>query len=191
MRTNERIVVAVLSLSAVAFGGLITREHYSDTAIIPVKGDVPTLGFGMTHRPDGTKVQPGDRTNPVESVQRSLAHIQKSENEIKQCITAPLFQAEYDILVDFSYQYGTTALCNSDMVRFINQGSYTKACHAYAQFRFMTSNQPYQGWEPYRWNSAGTPIRWRFDCSTPNNKVCRGVWLRQQDRITRCLKAQP
>jgi hypothetical protein len=34
-------------------------------------------------------------------------------------------------------------------------------------------------------------VRWRFDCSTPGNKVCRGVWTRQQARHAACMEAQP
>lgn len=169
---RARIVVAALSLSAAAFGGLVLQEHYTDEAVVPVKGDVPTLGFGMTHRPDGTPVRMGDRTNPVEAVQRSLAHIQKDEAGLKRCVTAPLHQAEYDLMVDFAYQYGVPTLCKSSIVARANAGNYGGSCEAYKLYRF-----------------AGG-----YDCSTmidgrPNRR-CWGVWTRQQERFKKCMEAQ-
>jgi lysozyme len=67
MATNPRIVVAALSLSAAAFGGLVLHESYSDKAIIPVRGDVPTIGFGTT---EGVKM--GDTITPPKAVVRAL-----------------------------------------------------------------------------------------------------------------------
>lgn len=165
---KHRIAAAALSLSAVAFGGLVVKEHYTDQAVIPVKGDVPTYGFGMTTRPDGSPVRMGDRTNPVEAVQRSLAHIQKDEAGIKRCITAPLHQAEYDLLVDFAYQYGVPTLCKSSIARHLNAGRYPQACGAYLLYRFVDD----------------------YDCSTPGNRRCWGVWLRSQQRHQKCMGAQ-
>ena len=42
----KRSHVAGLALSASALVGLIAREGYTDKAVIPVKGDRPTVGFG-------------------------------------------------------------------------------------------------------------------------------------------------
>ena len=48
--------IGAMVLSAAALVGLALHEGYSDKAIIPVKGDVPTIGFGTT---GGVKM--GDR----------------------------------------------------------------------------------------------------------------------------------
>lgn len=164
----ERRHVAALSASAVLLVSLMVSEGYTDKAIIPVKGDVPTLGFGMTLRPDGTPVQMGDKTNPVEAVQRSLAHVQKDERGLKRCVTAPLSQTEYDIMVDFSYQYGVGKLCRSTMVKMANAGDYAGSCAGYLEYKKVKG----------------------FDCSTPGNKICSGVWTRSQDRYNDCMEAQ-
>jgi len=161
----KRTHIAALTLSATALVGLAVHEGYTDEAIIPVKGDRPTVGFGSTFRADGSPVQMGDRTNPVEALQRTLAHVQKDESGVKRCVTAPLYQHEYDTMVDFAYQYGTGALCRSSIVKFANEGDYVASCNAYLAFRFVN----------------------KFDCSTPGNKVCRGVWIRQQERQKKCL----
>ncbi|MBD3814505.1 MAG: lysozyme, partial [Betaproteobacteria bacterium] len=43
-----RRTVAGLTLSAAALVGIVLHEGYTDRAVIPVKGDVPTIGFGTT-----------------------------------------------------------------------------------------------------------------------------------------------
>lgn len=187
MKPGGRIAVAFVSLSAVAFVGRMYQEGYTDTAVIPVKGDVPTVGFGMTKRPDGSPVRMGDRTTPVEALQRSLAHIQQDEERLRKCVTAAVFPGEWDVLLDHAYQYGVGATCASDVVRLTNLERYAEACDAYLQYRYITSGKPMPGWEPY---SKGGVTRWRFDCSTPGNKVCRGVWTGSQRRQKLCLEAQ-
>lgn len=164
----ERRNIAALSVSAALLVSLVVSEGYTDKAVIPVQGDVPTYGFGMTYRSDGTPVQMGDKTNPVEAIQRSLAHVQKDESGMKRCVTAPLSQVEYDLMLDFSYQYGIRRLCNSTMVKQANAGDYLGSCRGYLEYRFVKG----------------------YDCSTPGNKRCFGVWTRSQDRYNDCMEAQ-
>ena len=110
----------------------------------------------------------GDTITPQKAVARSLAHIQKDESKLKQCVTATLSQAEYDLMVDFAYQYGTVALCKSAIVKSANDGDYVKSCEGYLLYKKV----------------AG------YDCSTPNNKRCLGVWTRSQERYKTCMAAQ-
>ena len=165
----KRTHIAALSVSAALFVGLAAHEGYTDKAVIPTKDDRPTMGFGSTFKEDGTPVKMGDTTNPVQALQRTFNHIQKDEAGIKQCVTAPLFQHEYDVMVDFAYQYGTQALCKSSIVRLANAGDYAGSCNAYPRFRY----------------AAG------YDCSTlvngQPNKRCWGVWTRQLERQKKCL----
>jgi len=164
---RARIGIGALALSAVGFAGLIAHEGYTDRAIIPVQGDRPTVGFGSTFRPDGSPVRMGDTITPPQAVARSLAHIQRDETRLKQCITAPLHQAEYDLLVDHAYQYGAAATCSSSIVRLTNQGRYAEACEQYARWRFVAGR----------------------DCALPGSG-CRGVALRANERRAKCLEAQ-
>ena len=190
MKGPTRIAVAALSLSAAGFVGLVAHEGYTDRAIIPVKGDRPTVGFGSTFRDDGTPVRMGDTITPPRAVARTMAHIAKDETRLKQCVTAPVNQVEYDLLVDHAYQYGAVATCGSGVVRLTNQARYAEACEAYLAWRFMTSPVARPGWEPFRFDSSGRPIRWRFDCTTPGNRVCAGVGKRSAERAAKCMAAQ-
>ena len=164
----KRTHIAALSLSAAALVGLIAHEGYTDKAIIPVQGDRPTVGFGSTFREDGAPVEMGDTITPGKAIARTLAHVQQDERGIKSCVTAPLNQTEYDLMVDFSYQYGTQALCKSSIVRHVNAGRYRESCEAYLLYKRV----------------AG------YDCSTPGNRRCPGVWARSQERYNKCLEAQ-
>lgn len=169
---HPRVVVAALSFSALGFAGLVGEEYFTREAVIPTKNDRPTVCFGMTYRPDGSPVKLGDKCEPVEGVKRSVAHIAKDEAGLKRCVTAPLSQVEYDILVDFAYQYGVPTACSSSMVRYANAGRYVDSCNAYTLYK----------------RSGG------YDCSTlingKPNKRCWGVWERSLGRRDKCLAAQ-
>lgn len=164
---SARTAVAALALSATALVALVTHEGYTERAVVPTKGDRWTIGHGSTFRDDGTPVQMGDTITPPQALARTLAHIQKDESALRQCVTAPLHQTEYDLLIDFAYQYGAKTTCSSSMVRLANAGRYAESCGAYLRYRF----------------AAG------YDCSTPGNKRCWGVWTRQLNRYNQCMEA--
>jgi lysozyme len=119
----NRQTLAVLSLSAAAFVGIAAHEGFSPVAYIPVPGDVPTIGFGTT---GGVKM--GDRITPTEAMGRALSDIGKFEGALKQCVTVPLHQYEYDAYISLSYNIGSAAFCNSTLVKRLNAGEYGEAC---------------------------------------------------------------
>lgn len=172
-----RVAVAGLSVTAATVVGLWMEEGWTERAVIPVKGDVPTVGPGLTKREDGSPVQMGDTIKPLEGIRRSMAHIQRDETGIKQCVTAPVSQAEYNLMVNFTYQYGVRRLCGSTMVTKTNTGDYAGACEAYLGYRFINKGKPNE-----------------YDCSTmvngQRNKVCWGVWARSKERHQQCMAAQ-
>ena len=118
-----RMVLAALSLSAAGLVGLVSYEGYTDRAVIPIPGDVPTIGFGTT---DGVKL--GDRTTPPVALARALRDVQTFEGAIKRCVKVPLHQWEYDSLTQISYNIGITAFCSSTLVKKLNRGDYAGAC---------------------------------------------------------------
>ena len=186
-----RIAVAALSLSFSGFMGLAVHEHYTDTAVIPTKNDRPTVGFGSTFHEDGTPVKMGDKTTPVRALIKAQAHINKEEQKFRDSLPGvKLHQAEYDVYLDWDYQFGINAWLSSPMRRELLAGDYIGACNALLSYKYLTSSNPTKGWEPYRFDKAGSPTRWRFDCSTPGNKVCRGVWTRQVERHKKCMAVQ-
>jgi lysozyme len=119
----DRKPLAALGLSAVALVSIALHEGYSDRAIRPVPGDKPTLGFGTT---DGVKM--GDTTTPPKALARALSDIQKFEGALKDCVTVPLHQYEYDTYISFAYNVGSSAFCSSTLVKKLNSEDYDGAC---------------------------------------------------------------
>ncbi len=119
----KRASVAALVLSAAGLVSILQQESYTSTAIIPVPGDVLTIGFGTT---EGVKM--GDRITPPKAIARALTDVQKFEGALHQCVHVPLAQNEYDAYVSLSYNIGSTAFCGSTLVRKLNAGDYVGAC---------------------------------------------------------------
>lgn len=164
---SPRAGIAGLALTATALIGIALSEGYTDNAIIPTKGDVPTLGFGTTTRPDGSPVRMGDKTNPVEALQRKQRDLAKFEGAVKKCVAVPLYQHEYDAYVDFAYNVGTAGFCGSTIVKRLNGQDYDGACDAILM-----------------WKRVG-----KQDCSEPGNKVCWGLWQRRVETWKKCKGA--
>lgn len=170
MQANKnRVVVALLTLSAAGFTAWQTHEGYSTTAIIPVEGDVPTIGHGSTRWEDGRPVRMGDTITPARAV--VLAKNLNSQEEKRFAASLPgvkLQQAEYDLYLDFVGQYGSGAWVKSSMRRELLAGNYVQACRALIKYRFVNG----------------------YDCATPGNTRCAGVYTRQLKRHTQCMAAQ-
>lgn len=167
---RARVLVAALSISAAGFVGWMTNEGFSSAPIIPTKGDVPTIGHGSTRYEDGTPVR---MTDPPITRERAaiLSRNLMSEDEkrFRASISGvKLFQEEYDLYLDFVGQYGIGTWRKSSMRRELLAGNYEAACEALLMYRY----------------AAG------FDCSTPGNKRCWGVWKRQIERHDTCMAVQ-
>ncbi len=169
--SNARIAVAALSLSAAGLVAVVNHESFVGEAMIPTRGDVPTLGFGSTTHEDGSPVRLGERTTPVKALNRSLAYLQDAEAEMKQTLDGvELTQAEFDLYLDWRYQFGAQRWRESSMLRELRQGNYGGACDALLRYKFSQGR----------------------DCSQPANwgpKGCKGVWTRQQERHAKCKAA--
>ena len=150
-----------LSLSAAALVGIVLHEGYSDRAIIPVPGDVPTIGFGTT-----TGVKLGDTITPPQALARALVDVQQFEGAIKTCVTVPLTQNEYDAYVSFAYNVGSRAFCQSTLVKKLNLGDFKGACDELLRWRFFQGK----------------------DCALPENRrLCGGLVKRREAEYRQCL----
>jgi len=168
-----RKAVAGLALSAAALITLVTHESYTDKAIVPTINDRPTVGFGSTFHEDGSPVKMGDTTTPVRALIKAQAHISKDEKVFRESLPGvELHQGEYDVYLNWTYQYGTAAWLKSSMRRYLLAGEYAKACGAMLAYKY----------------SGG------YDCSTringQPNKRCWGVWTRQLERYETCMALQ-
>lgn len=169
MSARQRVAVGMLTVSLAGFGAWKASEGFTDTAVIPTKGDVPTIGHGSTRYEDGKPVKIGDTiTRPrAELLARNLM----TQDERQFAASLPgvkLHQVEFDLYMDFTGQYGIGNWRSSSMRRDLIAGEYAQACTDLLKYRY----------------AAG------FDCSTPGNKRCWGVWSRQIERNAKCKAAQ-
>lgn len=118
-----RINLAALALSAAGIISLALSESYRGEAYVPVIGDVPTLGFGTT-----SGVRPGDRTTPERALVRLLNDASRSEQAVKRCAVVPMYQQEFDVWVEFTYNIGEQAFCSSTAAKKLNALDYAGAC---------------------------------------------------------------
>jgi lysozyme len=119
----SRLPVAALALSASALVGLAVHEGYRGEAYEPVKGDVPTIGFGTT---EGVKM--GDKTSPERALVRLLNDANKFQKAVKTCAPVPMHSYEFDAYVSLTYNIGAGAFCKSTLARKLNAGDYEGAC---------------------------------------------------------------
>jgi len=125
---KQRAALASLALSAAGFVGIISHEGWSDRAVPPLAGDVPTHGFGTTTRADGSPLRLGEPITPPQAVVRALQDVQKFDAALKRCVSVPLHQHEYDAYLSLAYNIGAEKFCKSTLVRKLQAGEYSAAC---------------------------------------------------------------
>lgn len=166
---RQRVSVGLLTVSLAGFGAWKASEGFTDTAVIPTKDDVPTIGHGSTRYEDGKPVKMGDTITPARA--ELLARNLMTQDQRQFAASLPgvkLHQVEFDLYMDFTGQYGIGNWRSSSMRRNLIAGEYAQACTDLLKYRY----------------AAG------FDCSTPGNKRCWGVWSRQLERNAKCKAAQ-
>jgi GH24 family phage-related lysozyme (muramidase) len=103
---------------------------------------------------------------------KASAHISKEEASFRASLPGvKLHQAEYDLYMDWVYQFGIGNWRGSSMRDQLLRGHYSAACDGLLAY-----------------NKAGGR-----DCSLPANwgpKGCKGVWTRQLERRKKCMEAQ-
>ena len=122
-QNRNRTAVASLVLAAATLVGIAVHEGYSDTPIIPISGDVPTIGFGETK---GVKTT--DRTTPTRALVTLLGSIGQYEAAVKRCAPVPMYPYEFAAYVSLTYNIGQGAFCSSTIARKLNALDYAGAC---------------------------------------------------------------
>lgn len=170
MTEPKRMPANTMKIGAAIIAAWIAFEGFTPGPVIPTKGDVPTIGHGSTQYEDGTRVTMQDE--PISRKRAAELATNLLEQQYGKCVReslggTPVNVVEFSQAVDFSGQYGCATWRQSSMLRLTKQGQYASACGAYLRYRF----------------AAG------YDCSTPGNKRCMGVWTRQLERYEACMGA--
>lgn len=153
IKPSTRQSVGGLGISAALLVSVMMHEGYTDKAVIPVPGDVPTIGVGRTEG-----VHMGDKTEPVREMMMLLKNLDNYGNGIKACINVPLYQYELDAFVSLAYNIGINAFCNSTLVKKLNAGDYVGACE-----QIMI-------WDKFK----GKPLKGLTNRRSEEYRTCRG-----------------
>ena len=166
--SKTKISVVLLAASAAFFTSLIGYEGYKSKPYLD-SAKVPTIGIGSTTYENGTKVKMTDKPITKErAVQIAKAHIAKDEVAFRKSLHGvKLNQTEYDVYLDFVYNYGQANWNGSSMLRNLKAGQYKQACSSLLKYKYIAKR----------------------DCSIRANG-CYGVWVRQQERYQKCMGAQ-
>lgn len=175
MSNKTKFMAVGLVASAAFFTSLIGYEGYSSK---PYKdtGGVATIGIGSTKYEDGTSVKITDK--PIDqkrAVQIAQAHISKDEQAFRKSLQGvKIAQVEYDVYLDFMYNFGQSNWRSSSMLSNLKAGQYVAACKSLLRWKYVTKFQ--------------SGKKTQLDCSIRSNN-CYGVWTRQVDRYNKCMGA--
>ncbi len=168
MSNKSKFIVTMLA--AISVGGIAYTQSKEGTVFVPYKDSVgvPTIGTGTTVYPNGQKVKMTDpKITQKQATEYLKFHIDKDAKIFnKTLLGVPLSQTEYDLYMDFTYQFGTGAWSSSSMLRNLKQGKYKQACDSLLKWKYAAKR----------------------DCSVRSNN-CYGVWVRQVERHSKCMGA--
>ena len=124
MELKTRIRAGLLVASAACIATIASLEGFSSVPYKDIAG-VWTYGFGET-----SNVKPDIKITRAEGMKILERSVKKHEKGLSCIKDVPLYQHEYDAYVTTAYNIGTTAFCNSSMVKYLKQGKYKEACNA-------------------------------------------------------------
>ena len=157
-------------LTAISLGGIAYTQSKEGTVLIPYydSGKVATVGTGTTVYPNGQKVKITDpKITYKQATEYLKIHMAKDAKTFNKSLAGiALSQDEYDLYMDFTYQFGTGAWSGSSMLRNLKQSKYKAACDSLLKWKYVAKR----------------------DCSIRSNN-CYGVWVRQVERHSKCIGA--
>ena len=151
MDNKIRLGIGALAVSATALVSIALHEGYRGEAYKDAVG-VPTVGYGETK---GVTMK--SKTTPDRALVQLLSSANRHADDIRQCISVPLYQHEFDAYVSLAYNIGAKNFCHSTLVRKLNAQDYAGACS-----------------EIRRWNKAG-------------GKVLSGLKKRREQEYRMCM----
>lgn len=168
MAKTKYVVTALTVISAL---GITFTANYEGYKSKPYKdsAQVWSIGEGTTVYPNGQRVKATDSSISRKQARKYLtSHMTKDAQRFNKTLQGvKLSQAEYDLYMDFTYQFGIGAWSKSSMLRNLKAENYVQACDSLLKWKFVGKK----------------------DCYVRSNN-CWGVWKRQLDRHRKCRGAQ-
>lgn len=101
-------------------------------------GSIPTIGIGFIRYSIGAKagqrVKLGDVMTHDQIKAEFKQQIQSYEQAVRQAVTVPMTQSQFNACVSLCYNIGTAAFARSSVVRRLNERKYRAACQAFAMW---------------------------------------------------------
>ncbi|WP_019221201.1 lysozyme [Bartonella senegalensis] len=83
-----------------------------------------TIGYGHTNSAGKPFVRKGMAITEKQAEELLCQDLQQFENAVEQAVTVSLTDEQFAALVSFCYNVGTTAFCNSTLLKKLNNGNY-------------------------------------------------------------------
>ena len=138
--SKKVLVTSLAAISTIGVAFTSKYEGFTSKPVIPVKGDVPTIGYGTTVYPDtGKRVTMKDKAITKEQGQKYLKlHITQEGKKFNKSLEGVrLSQPEYDIYMDFTYNFGYSNWASSSMLKNLKAGKYVEACKSLLKWKYV------------------------------------------------------
>jgi len=97
---------------------------------------VPTIGYGNTYYPNGTKVKLGDTISKEQADELLIDILKKFEGIVNRKLKVKVTQNQFDALVSHTYNTGGS----DTLFRLINTGSDKQTIKDWIETRYITAN---------------------------------------------------
>lgn len=126
MDSNKHLVAkrTIIVAGAALLASLTLDEGTRYTPYRDIAG-VLTVCQGHT----GADIVPGKRYTKSDCDALLFKNTERHGRAVLRCTKVPLNQNQYDAFVRFTFNVGTSAYCNSGLLKKLNQGDYTSACN--------------------------------------------------------------
>lgn len=96
---------------------------------------IPTIGYGSTHYLCGKPVTVADPAISESDAKALLLWVlQRTAQEVLECVTQPITQNQLDACACFAYNVGIGAFKGSTLLKLINAGKYDLAAQQFIQW---------------------------------------------------------
>ena len=89
--------------------------------------EIWTIGYGLTHYPNGAKVKGGDVITQEQAEGYFQETLQKFATGVLDSITVPINDNQFAALVSFAYNTGLMAFKNSTLLKLVNEDPNNQA----------------------------------------------------------------
>jgi lysozyme len=112
-----------MELSAVGVTLVKRSEGYRSRVYLDISG-IPTIGYG--HRLQHPETFPKG-IDEQQAMQILANDVREAEWAVEHLVKVPLMQGQFDALVDFVFNLGSSRLASSTLLKILNEGRYEDA----------------------------------------------------------------